>query len=153
MSQQSPHYRIGQAAQAAGLTAASIRFYEQQGLLEPGSRTEARYRLYGESEVHRLRFIRLCRALDMSLEEVKTLLGLDRRSPQDCSLAQQTLDAHLGHVRERLNELQALERELLQLRQQCDGRGPHCGIVQALHQRADAGPPGSELRAAGLRHV
>lgn len=153
MPEQSPHYRIGQAARASGLSTASIRFYEQQGLLEPVTRSDAQYRLYGQADVHRMRFIRLCRALDMSLDEVKTLLGLDVGRPQDCSLAQQTLDSHLSHVRERLHELHALERELQALRQQCDGSGPHCGIVQALHERADARLPLDDARSCGLRHV
>ncbi|MFT4192819.1 MAG: MerR family transcriptional regulator [Comamonas sp.] len=148
-----PHYRIGEAASAAGLSAASIRFYEKQGLLAAGPRSAARYRLYSDEDVHRLRFIRQCRALDMSLDEVGTLLALDLRSPADCARAQQTLDAHLSHVRERLAELAALERDLLSLRQRCDGSGPQCGIMEALHARADQPAAPGEPRGAGHRHV
>lgn len=154
MPDERPHYLIGQAASESGLSAASIRFYEKQGLLPPGLRSEASYRLYSEEDVHRLRFIRLCRALDMSLEEVRTLLDLDLRDSADCLRAQVTLDEHLRHVRERLEELRVLERDLLSIRGRCDGQGPHCGIMQALHQRADRAPaPEPEVRAAGLRHV
>ena len=112
MPDERPHYRIGQAASESGLSAASIRFYEKQGLLPPGLRSEASYRLYSEEDVHRLRFIRLCRALDMSLEEVRTLLDLDLRDSADCLRAQVTLDEHLRHVRERLEELRVLVQRL-----------------------------------------
>lgn len=153
MAEQSPRYRIGQAAEASGLSAASIRFYEKEGLLAPGPRSASSYRLYSDADVHRLRFIRLCRALDMSLDEVRTLLALDLGRHEDCARAQQTLDAHLSHVRERLDELRALERDLQSLRGQCDGSGPHCGIMQALHARADQPAPEAEARNAALRHV
>ncbi|HSV53872.1 MAG TPA: MerR family transcriptional regulator, partial [Burkholderiaceae bacterium] len=95
-------YRIGEAAQRSGVTAANIRYYEKEGLLRPHGRGENSYRLYSDPDVHQLRFIRLCRAMDMSLDEVRTLLGLDLRKKADCARASDALDAHLGHVRARL---------------------------------------------------
>ena len=93
-------------------------------------------------------------ALDMSLDEVRSLLSLDLRSKADCDAACTTIDAHLQHVRERLQELQALERSLLDLRNGCDGTGAHCRIIEALHAQADAQPSGEPPRPGGpLRHV
>ena len=109
-------YRIGEAAQQSGVTAANIRYYEKEGLLAPGLRSDNSYRLYAGTDVHRLRFIRLCRAMDMSLDEVRTLLALDWSKKEDCDAARDTLDEHLQHVRARLAELQALEADLLALR-------------------------------------
>ena len=154
MPDERPHYRIGQAASESGLSAASIRFYEKQGLLPPGLRSEASYRLYSEEDVHRLRFIRLCRAMDMSLDEVRTLLALDWDSKTDCHAACDTLDAHLVHVRTRLAELQALEADLQALRSRCDGADATCHIIEALHARADAQPVGAiAMPSQGKRHV
>lgn len=154
MPVQSPHYRIGEAAAQSGVSTANIRYYEKEGLLAPGVRSDNSYRLYNDAEVHHLRFIRLCRAMDMSLDEVRTLLALDLRSKEDCDAARDTLDDHLQHVRARLAELQALESDLLALRNRCDGSDAHCHIIEALHARADAQPPGA---AAGTgprkRHV
>lgn len=150
------HHRIGDAARLSGVSAANIRYYEKEGLLAPGVRGSNSYRLYGAADVHRLRFIRLCRAMDMSLDEVRTLLGLDLRSKADCDAACVAIDAHLQHVRERLAELQLLARSLEDLRNSCDGTGAHCHIIEALHAQADAQahaqhPP---ARAGGhLRHV
>ena len=102
-------HRIGEAARLSGVPAASIRYYEKEGLLPPQGRTDKQYRLYNEADIHRLRFVRLCRAMDMSLDEVRT----------------------------RLRELQVLEAELIALRSRCDGQGT-CQVIEALHARADA---------------
>lgn len=146
-------WRIGEAARRSGVSADNIRYYEREGLLPRPGRADNAYRLYSAADVHRLRFIRLCRAMDMSLAEVRTLLDLDWGRRTDCEAARATLDAHLQHVRDRLAELQALEQDLQSLRDHCDGSGSHCGIIEALHSRADASaaaPAGP--RPAG-RHV
>ena len=122
-----PVHRIGEAARRCGVSAANIRYYESQGLLPAPVRSEGDYRLYSEADVHRLRFIRLCRAMDMSLDEVHTLVALDLNNKADCHTARTALNAHLQHVRER-----------------CDGSDAQCHIIEALHARADeaALPPG-----------
>ena len=149
-----PRWRIGDAAKRSGIAAANIRYYEKERLLSPGVREDNQYRLYTDGDVHRLRFIRLCRAMDMSLDEVRTLLALDGARKADCVAARETLDAHLGHVRERLAELQALEHELEHLRGQCDGSDSYCHIIEALHAQADEPlPDGLPAGAAMKRHV
>lgn len=131
-------WRIGEAARRSGVSAANMRYYEKQGLLRPGSRSDNSYRLYSEADIHRLRFIRLCRAMDMSLDEVRTLLALGRNVPADAHAACHTLDDHLAHVRTRRQELQALEQHLRALRSRCDGDAAHCRTLDALHAQADA---------------
>lgn len=154
MSTQSPHYRIGEAAEQSGVSTANIRYYEKEGLLAPGMRGDNSYRLYTDMDVHHLRFIRLCRAMDMSLDEVRTLLALDWNRKEDCAAACVTLDDHLQHVRTRLAELQALEADLLALRNRCDGTDAQCHIITALHERADAPQPALPAQAGvGKRHV
>ena len=148
------HCRIGEAARRSGVSAANIRYYEKEKLLSAGTRSASSYRLYSDADIHQLRFIRLCRAMDMSLDEVRTLLALDGARKDDCVAANKTLDAHLGHVRERLAELQALEHELMQLRSQCDGSDGVCHIIEALHAQADEPLP-VHLQSGGAakRHV
>lgn len=140
-----PVHRIGEIAKRCGVSTANIRYYEAQGLLPEPPRSDGDYRLYSEADVHRLRFIRLCRALDMSLDEVRTLVALDLNNKSDCVTARAALDAHLRHVRERLSELRSLERDLRGLRERCDGSDDQCHIIEALHARADeaAVPEGS----------
>jgi DNA-binding transcriptional MerR regulator len=149
-----PVHRIGEAAKRSGVSAANIRYYEREGLLLPLAREDNSYRLYSDADLHRLRFVRQCRAMDMSLDEVRTLLALDLNSKDDCDTASLALDEHLDHVRQRLDELRALEKDLIALRQRCDGSDTQCHIIEALHQRADA--PVSSVVAAGAspkRHV
>jgi len=153
MAQNIAQVRIGEAAQQSGVSAANIRYYEKEGLLPAGARGENSYRLYSAADVHQLRFIRLCRAMDMSLHEVRTLLALDWSRKEDCAAARDTLDDHLQHVRARLAELQALEADLLALRNRCDGSDDHCHIIEALHARADVQPAAPLAPAAGKRHV
>ncbi|RZA11547.1 MAG: Cd(II)/Pb(II)-responsive transcriptional regulator [Lysobacteraceae bacterium] len=152
----SPHYRIGEAARQSGVSAANIRYYEKEGLLAAPGRGENSYRTYTDADLHQLRFIRMCRAMDMSLDEVRALLRLDLRREADCAIARETLDGHLAHVRARQAELNALAQDLRALRQRCDGHdGGHCGIIEALHERAEAQAvvTTSTPSAAGRRHV
>ena len=145
-------YKIGEAATRSGVSAANIRFYEKDQLLSPQGRSDNSYRMYSDSDIHRLRFIRACRALDMSLDEVRTLLKLDLNSKTDCATARGALDAHLSHVSERLNELKALEKDLKALRGRCDGLDTTCHIIEALHERANAMPKMTPT-ATRKRHV
>lgn len=141
-------YQIGEAARRSGVSAANIRYYEKEALLAPHGRADNSYRQYSDGDVHQLRFIRLCRAMDMSLDEVRTLLGLDLRRKADCATAREALDGHLGHVRERLGQLKALEKDLVSLRDRCDGHGAHCRIIEALHEQADSQEDSKQLRPA-----
>jgi DNA-binding transcriptional MerR regulator len=129
-------YRIGQAAQRSGVSAASIRFYEKEKLIPARGMGASSYRFYSDDDVRQLRFIRLLRELNMTLDEVRTLLGLDLRRKKDCQTARDTLDAHIGHVHTRLKELQSLEKTLKSLRARCDGLDDHCRIIEGLHELA-----------------
>ncbi len=152
MPPERPSYLIGQAATMSGVTPANIRFYEKSGLLAAGERGSNSYRRYDERDIHQLRFIRLCRAMDMSLDEVRTLLNLDLSRKDDCLVANVALDEHIRHVNERLRELRALQRDLVELRSRCDGSGPQCRIIEALHERAERLSRGKPT-ARGHRHV
>jgi DNA-binding transcriptional MerR regulator len=129
-------YQIGQAAQRSGVTAVNIRFYEKEKLIPARGMGASSYRMYSDEDVHQLRFIRLLRSLDMSLDEVRTLLHLDLRKKSHCQTARDTLDAHIDHVRTRLKELRSLEKDLNALRGQCDGQNEQCHLIEALHARA-----------------
>lgn len=142
MSAKSPHisqnYLIGRAAQLSGVSSANIRFYEKQGLIQPRGTHANSYRFYNDGDVHQLRLIRQLRSLDMTLDEVRALLNLDLRNKNDCTTARETLDEHIGHVRARLKELKALEKNLIDLRSRCNGTDDQCRLIEALHTQADS---------------
>lgn len=131
-------HRIGAAARLSGVSAANIRHYEREGLLPPAAREHNGYRYYTDEDVHLLRLIRLARSLDMSLDEVRELIGLDETRPQDCRSASHTLAAHLQHVQARIAELQQLQKRLQSLLSACNGTSATCQIIEAMHQQADA---------------
>ena len=142
-------YLIGQAAKLSGVSSANIRFYEKEKLISPRGISANNYRFYSDEDVHQLRFIRQLRSLDMTLDEVRRLLNLDLRKKRDCQTARNTLDEHIGHVRERLKELRSLEKNLQDLRSRCDGADEHCHLIEALHAQADLSVP---VKASRKRH-
>jgi DNA-binding transcriptional MerR regulator len=119
-------YQIGQAARRSGVSATNIRYYEKEKLIPVRGTGDNSYRIYSDADIHQLRFIRMLRSLDMSLQEVRSLLHLDLRKKSHCQAARDTLDEHLGHVRTRLKELRSLEKDLSALRAQCDGQNEQC---------------------------
>lgn len=126
--------KIGELARKAQCTVETIRYYEKAGLLPSAPRTSANYRSYAASHVERLRFIRNCRALDMTHEEIRTLLNLMEQPASDCDGANQIFEEHIAHVDARIAELSELKSRLSDLRQLCQSiqRVDNCGILQGL---------------------
>ncbi len=108
--------KIGALAEATGTPVETIRFYEREGLLPPPARAENNYRLYLPIHVERLAFVRQCRGLDMTLDEIRALIELRDSPAQDCGEINALLDEHIGHVAQRIRELRVLERDLKALR-------------------------------------
>ncbi|WP_141319132.1 Cd(II)/Pb(II)-responsive transcriptional regulator [Halomonas halmophila] len=128
--------KIGELATRTGCRVVTIRYYEREGLLPEPARSEANYRLYGATHVERLAFIRHCRALDMTLDEIRALLECHDHPADSCHRADALVDEHLQHVEARIAQLQALEASLVALRARCQGQRPaaECGILHALAQ-------------------
>ena len=126
--------KIGELAQVAQCTVETVRYYEKEGLLSAPARTATNYRSYGNSHVERLRFIRNCRALDMTHEEIRILLALMDQPAGDCGSVNQLLDKHITHVDVRIAELSHLKQQLSELRQCCQREQAvdACGILQGL---------------------
>lgn len=127
-------YRIGELASRLSVAIETIRYYEKEGLLPQPARSEGNYRLYSDSERQRLEFILHCRALDMTHQEIRQLLGLRDRPDQGCAEVNAVLDAHVEHVAERLRALRSLQSELKAIRARCDApsTAKDCGILHEL---------------------
>lgn len=126
--------RIGVLAQSTGVDPETIRYYERMGLLPGPARQANGYRAYGPAHLERLAFIRHCRALDMPLADIRKLLGILDSPQDDCQDVNRLIDVHLAHVQARLQSLQALERQLEQLRGRCRAQRAtaECGILHEL---------------------
>ena len=124
---------IGQAAQASGVSAKMIRHYEGLGLIAAPPRTDAGYRVYGDREVHLLRFIRHSRDLGFSLEQIRALLGLWQDQARPSREVRALAQAHLTELEAKLAELQAMKATLAHLVHCCHGDDrPDCPILDTL---------------------
>lgn len=124
---------IGAAAQASGISAKMIRYYESVGLLPEPARTDAGYRRYGQTDLHRLHFIRRARDLGFPVEQIKALLALwddrQRASADVKKLAQM----HIDELEHKAQALQQMADTLKHLVEHCHGDGrPDCPIIESL---------------------
>jgi Cd(II)/Pb(II)-responsive transcriptional regulator len=126
--------KIGELAKAAHTQVETIRYYEREGLLPETARTDGNYRMYAEEHVDRLSFIRHCRGLDMTLDEIRVLLRFKDAPHENCAQVNDLLDEHIDHVATRIKELKALERQLKTLRERCreSQQASQCGILTEL---------------------
>lgn len=124
---------IGQAAQASGLSAKIIRYYEGTGLVPAAGRTRAGYRDYNEKEVHTLRFIQHARRLGFSVRGIRRLLALwQDRNRTSADVKAPTL-TNLSVLDRKLADLQAMRRTLQHLIAHCEGdERPDCPILDDL---------------------
>lgn len=107
--------RIGNLAQASGVPAKTIRFYEEIGLLPPAQRAGNGYRLYGGGDVQRLRFIRNARSLGFSLDDLKEVVALRDQGEAPCRYVAHLLEVRAAEIEERIRQLQELQQDLQQL--------------------------------------
>ncbi|WP_298235997.1 Cd(II)/Pb(II)-responsive transcriptional regulator [uncultured Azohydromonas sp.] len=134
--------KISELASATGTPVETIRFYEREGLLPMPERADNNYRVYGPAHVERLAFVRHCRNLDMTLDEIRVLLRYKDAPQEHCDEVNALLDEHIGHVAQRIRELRSLEKALKELRRQCGQAqlARDCGILHGLSQPAKQAP-------------
>jgi MerR family copper efflux transcriptional regulator len=124
---------IGEAAQASGVSAKMIRYYENIALISPAGRSDAGYRQYGRKDVQTLRFIKRSRDLGFSIERIRTLLALwddpTRKSADVKKLARQYIN-ELDHD---IQKLASIRDQLQHLAACCQGnQRPDCPILEEL---------------------
>ncbi|MDP1656531.1 MAG: Cd(II)/Pb(II)-responsive transcriptional regulator [Hylemonella sp.] len=126
--------KIGELANATGTQIETIRYYEREGLLPSPERTEGNFRIYMKEHAERLTFIRHCRSLDMTLDEIRRLLHFKDVPEENCGDVNTLLDVHINHVAERIRELRVLEKQLKSLRDRCGEAqvAAQCGILSEL---------------------
>ncbi len=124
---------IGQAAEASGVNAKMIRYYEQIGLIEPPARSQSGYRVYEEQNVHTLRFVRRARGLGFSIEETGALLALWRDRTRASADVKELAEKHIAALEQKAAELQAMATTLRDLVSHCHGdKRPDCPILAEM---------------------
>ena len=123
---------IGEAAKAAGLPVKTIRYYEEIGLVRP-ARSENGYRVFAESDLHKLNFLGRSRALGFSIEDCRALLALYEDGTRSSSEVREIAERHLTDIESKITDLQSLRDTLAHLVASCAGDERHdCPILDNL---------------------
>ena len=110
-----PSLRIGEVAQRSGLPVKTIRYYCDEGLLQPRARSAGGYRLFDEDNLAELAIIRALRAMDVSIPELARILEVRRSGVCNCSLLKGSIADKMASIDQRISELRTMKDELARL--------------------------------------
>ncbi|CAK6698210.1 MerR family transcriptional regulator [Synechococcus sp. CBW1107] len=110
-----PGLRIGEVARRTGLSVKTIRFYCDEGLLQPKTRSAAGYRLFDQENLAELTIIRALRAMDVSIPELAKILEVRRAGVCNCSVLKDSIATRMASIDQRISELSAMKDELARL--------------------------------------
>lgn len=123
----SPRLQIGAVASRSGLTVKTIRFYCDEGLIQPINRSDGGYRLFDQAVFAELTLIRTLRAMEIPLQDVRQILEARRSGVCTCSALQARIRVKAGEIGERIVALRGLQAELVAMLdswEACGGRTP-----------------------------
>ena len=125
---------IGEVAQASGLPAKTIRYYEDIGLITP-LRGANGYRRFTEAHLHKLAFLARARGLGFSIDQCRTLLALYEDRGRASADVKAVAETHLAEIDAKMEELAEMRRVLADLVHACAGdHRPDCPILRGLAQ-------------------
>ena len=131
---------ISQAARQSGLSAKTIRYYEEIRLIPPAVRGENGYRQYDTRSLEELRFLARARDVGFDLEESRQLLELQRDRSRQSRHARDLVMQKSRKLQQRIEQLVAMQAELLALASRCKGdEGPDCAILEDLAAGQESG--------------
>ena len=124
---------IGEAARASGINTKMIRYYESVGLVGPTRRSDNGYRVYSDTEVHMLRFIKRARDLGFSMTQIEQLVRLWRDQHRSSAEVKRVAQEHIDELQQKIDELEGMKRTLEHLARHCHGdHRPDCPIIDDL---------------------
>lgn len=133
--------RIGALADAVGVNAKTIRYYESVGLMPEPDRTASRYRDYGPEALERLQFIRDAKASGLTLAEIQSILELKDTGHGTCEHTRTLLARHLDDIDNHITRLRHARAHILELLalaeslDPADCTDPHrCQVIDAGHR-------------------
>ena len=132
------HLTIGNAARELGVPPSTLRYYERIGLVQPSARSPSNYRLYTDTDLDRLRFVRTAQANGFTLEDVAELLVLRAAKRVPPREVQRMLSHRLEALDAKMAETRRLQDELRGLLRRCragEGAG-RCNVIITLDRLA-----------------
>ena len=126
---------IGEVANAAGVAATALRYYEKEGILTPTVRSGSGYRLYDRQAVEQLEFIRAAQAVGFTLDDVRLLLQIDGGEKRRCKAeVQELLHKRLSQVEQKMKDLRRVRTALSGALEHCQqSAGDNCPLLAKLH--------------------
>lgn len=127
------HQTIGQVADELGISTKAIRLYEARGLLPAPLRSSRGHRLFDEADTALLRFITRAKDAGLRLEDVKTVLNLQRAGHPPCGQVVAAVDQRIRDVERTISELGELRDRMRHLRDQAEpGQDPESGFCSII---------------------
>lgn len=124
---------ISEVAKKTGLTAKSVRLYEEKGLIQPPLRSENGYRNYGQRHVDDLLLIARCKRVGFTLDECKAMLALANDPERTSSAVKERAQVKLKQVTQKLQELTLIKDQLEEWIRECPGdENSDCPIIDDL---------------------
>lgn len=128
---------IGRLAEAADVNVETIRYYQRRGLMPEPDKPHSGHRRYTDADLRRMQFIKRAQALGFTLDDIGSLLELDRAYA--CSETRELAVHKLAIIESKLADLKAMQKALTSLLRQCDA-GTASGSCPIMHALA-ADPP------------
>lgn len=128
---------VGVLAAETDCNVETVRYYEKSGLMPEPSRSEGGHRLYTLDHIKRLTFIRKCRELGFSIEQVKNMLRFIDEPGHACSEVKLMTLQHAKEIQQKIEDLKRLEKALNSMAEQCareEYTAEQCPIIDALYQ-------------------
>jgi DNA-binding transcriptional MerR regulator len=126
-------FTIGKLAKSSQVKVPTIRYYESEGLISAVTRTAGNQRLYSNTELNRLNFIRHGRDLGFTLDDIRDLVSLQQEPDEPCADAHRIVNEQLNSVRSRIERLKSLETELARIADLHDpGACKNCKVIESL---------------------
>ena len=124
---------IGQLSKRTGVKVPTIRYYEQQGLIEPPHRSQGNQRRYEPVTMKRLSFIKHARDLGIKIDAIRQLIDLSIDPDKPCKEADTIAKEHLAEIQIKIANLKRLEKELIRISSRCSSeRIGECYVIQSL---------------------
>jgi Predicted transcriptional regulators len=129
--------KIGEVSRLSGVGIEALRFYEKSGLLERPARTYGGYRLYDESVLERLAFIKKAQVLGFTLEEIRQLIEHKREGENPCAKVREIVRKRLEELDEKIRQMSMYRDELAaalaEWEKTGEAEGHVCGLIEASH--------------------
>jgi len=126
---------MGVIATKTGCNVETVRYYEKINLMPEPARSQGGHRLYTEDHIKRLTFIRRCRDLGFSIEQVKKLLVFTDEPEHSCGEVRAMTLLHAKDIRKKIKDLTRLEKSLKSIMGKCEGEKlsvENCPIIDML---------------------